>query len=280
MMNLTKLIYLGVFFILFLSSSKTYGQRVIVKRPARTVVVAPSPAFRVIRPFPAPRVRVTTVVPSGAVIITYGGIPYSYYGGVYYRYYGGQYIIVTPPVGMQVNTLPVEFDKILVDKTLYYYADGVFYLPIDKQYEIVDAPIDAIIYSLPKETQKVSIDNVTYYSYNKTLYLKIQTQGGRAYKVMGTAPENAVSQPEQYTTIEVDDTTYYFSEGVFYILLDGQYKIVGPPKNAIVWDLPQNLQELVIDDKTLYAYKNVLYSKVETDANDTAYKIIGELSTD
>lgn len=172
---------LGIFFI----SEKLNAQRVVVRTPRTVVRTTP----RVVYTRPVPNVRVVRTLPSRAVVLNYGGLRYHYYGGLYYRYLNGSYIVVNPPVGITITTLPEGYRQVVVRTDIYYYYSGNFYIEDGKQYKIVEPPLNAVVYELPNEAEKVKIDNETYYQYNETLYKKIKTVGGKGYKVVGKIEE-------------------------------------------------------------------------------------------
>ncbi|MEM7486035.1 MAG: DUF6515 family protein [Bacteroidota bacterium] len=168
---------LGFFFV----SENLNAQRVVVRTPRTNVITTP----RVVYTRPVPTVRVVRTIPARAVVMNYGGLRYHYFGGLFYRYLNGSYIVVNPPVGITVESLPEGYKQVVVGTDIYFYSSGNFYVQEDRQYKIVEPPLNAIVYDLPNEAEKVKIDGETYYQYNETLYQKVKTVGGKGYKVVG-----------------------------------------------------------------------------------------------
>jgi len=173
---------LGMFFI----SENMNAQGVVIRTPRTVIRTTP----RVIYTRPVPSVRVVRTLPARTVVVNYGGLRYHYYGGLYYRYLNGAYIVVNPPVGITIQSLPEEYSQVVVSTDIYYYSFGNFYIEEGSNFRIVEPPLNAIVYDLPDEAEKVKIDSETYYQYNETLYLKVKTVGGKAYKVVGAIEES------------------------------------------------------------------------------------------
>ncbi len=65
-------------------------------------------------------------------------------GGIWYRPSGSRYIIVTPPAGIVVSTLPTVYSTLWISGTPYYYANDVYYVwqPDRKGYVVTEPPAD------------------------------------------------------------------------------------------------------------------------------------------
>jgi len=171
---------LGVF-----ASESLNAQRLVIRTPRTVVRTTP----RVVYPRPVPSVRVVRTLPTSTVVLNYGGLRYHYYGGLYYRFLNGAYVVVSPPVGIPIASLPQGYSQVVVGTDIYYYYLGNFYVEEDAKYQIVEPPLNAIVYELPAEAEKVKIDAETFYQYNETLYAKVKTVGGKGYKVVGNIEE-------------------------------------------------------------------------------------------
>jgi hypothetical protein len=79
-------------------------------------------------------------LPYGAVSVGYGSGNYFFHGGVWFRPYGGRYVVVQPPIGIYLPTLPSDYATIWVGGAPYYYADGVYYNVAPGRGYVVVAP--------------------------------------------------------------------------------------------------------------------------------------------
>lgn len=96
---------------------------------------------------------VVGALPGGAVSIKHGGQPYFHHGGVWYRPHGPRFVVVTPPVGLVVPTLPFPHSRVWVAGAPYYWSQGVYYSAMPSQgYVVVSPPAD----SDPFQTQVIT----------------------------------------------------------------------------------------------------------------------------
>ena len=73
-------------------------------------------------------------VPLQAVTIHYSGVSYQFYNGVYYCPEGDGFIVVKPPIGMQVEVLPRGTQAIVVKGHKYYCYHNIFYMKYRGKY--------------------------------------------------------------------------------------------------------------------------------------------------
>ncbi|WP_459212381.1 DUF6515 family protein [Aquimarina rhabdastrellae] len=170
---------------------KKNNKKVVVKKNNRKVTVTRTPRTKVVYKSRAPRVTVVRTRPRNAVVVSYGGVSFHYKSGRYYRYNNGKYIVVTPPIGIRINVLPVGYTSVIIGGSTYYYYQGIYYIsiPDTNEYERVEAPQEALVYILPEDTEEVVIDGKTYYESNDTLYKVVLTPDGKAFKVVGILEE-------------------------------------------------------------------------------------------
>lgn len=146
-------------------------------------------------------VTVVKTVPHGAAVVVHGGVSYRYVNGVYYRPYGTGFRVVTPPVGIHVNVLPVGFVSLTIAGNPYFCAGGVYYRQTGPNvYVVVQKPAEAVVAipangavvvqsdmvaSLPQGTNLVTINNKRYYKVNDTYYEKVTSENGEVgYRVV------------------------------------------------------------------------------------------------
>jgi hypothetical protein len=81
-------------------------------------------------------------LPGGYFTIWAGGVKYYYYDGLYYTYVGdGDYVLVNPPVGAVVTTIPSDFQPVIINGVTYYVNNGIYYVYTPHGYQIVANPV-------------------------------------------------------------------------------------------------------------------------------------------
>jgi hypothetical protein len=73
--------------------------------------------------------------------VPWHGVRYGYFNGVWYAPYGASFVVVRPPVGVVVSTLPTYHTVVGVGGVSYLYANGVYYREASGGYEVVPSPI-------------------------------------------------------------------------------------------------------------------------------------------
>ena len=58
---------------------------------------------------------------------------------------------------------------------------------------------------------------------------------------------------------------YYYQDGVFYILRNGQYYVIDAPIGALVTEIPADYDEIELDGRTYYQVENTLYKATVID---------------
>ncbi|WP_349972800.1 DUF6515 family protein [Pseudomonas caspiana] len=79
---------------------------------------------------PGPQYRpghVTDRVPGSYSRVPYRGLDYYYSDGYWYRPQGPRYVIVTPPYGVRVRSLPAYSQEVWIGSSLFFLAAGTYY---------------------------------------------------------------------------------------------------------------------------------------------------------
>ena len=71
-----------------------------------------------------------TAPPRGYVPVYYGGVNYTYYGGYYYQPASTGYVVVEPPVGAILPTLPPGSTATTVNGQTYFIYNNTYYKPV------------------------------------------------------------------------------------------------------------------------------------------------------
>lgn len=67
---------------------------------------------------------------------------YYFYGGAWYRPYGRRFVVIAPPLGIVVPTLPAFYTTLWIGGIPYYYANDVYYVwrPERSGYVVTEPP--------------------------------------------------------------------------------------------------------------------------------------------
>ena len=90
--------------------------------------------------------------PKGSIVVNYAGLAYRFYNGVWFEPRGPAYIVVMPPIGVVVPTLPGFVTSFESSGETYLYANETYYLPRPDLggYEVVNDPADSVQTSAAK----------------------------------------------------------------------------------------------------------------------------------
>jgi hypothetical protein len=129
--------------------------------------------------------HIVRVVPRNNTVVVHRGVSYHYSNGCYYQQHRRGYLLVTPPVGLQVRVLPVGHTTIMIGGRAYFYFGGVYYVQLKPNcYEIAEAPKEACLPALPAGTETITIGGKRYYKINNVYYEKLISENGNASYLM------------------------------------------------------------------------------------------------
>ncbi len=82
--------------------------------------------------------------PRGAILVNYAGVSYRFADGVWFEPRGPAFIVVNPPIGLVVSTLPAFATRIDRGNESYLYTNDIYYRsrPDLGGYEVVNDPED------------------------------------------------------------------------------------------------------------------------------------------
>jgi hypothetical protein len=88
------------------------------------------------------RGSVVRELPHAAPQINYAGVSYRFYEGVWYEPRGPVFIVVAPPIGLLVSSLPAFATELTVGGQAFFYANEIYYLPRPDLagYEVINDP--------------------------------------------------------------------------------------------------------------------------------------------
>ena len=166
---------------------------------------------------------------------------YSYADGIFYQpRQGGGYIVVVPPVGAEVNSVPTEALREEDGDVVLHQFDQTFFSE-DKNdsgqtiYRVEPQPPEEEIDEIPAGSTSFVADGETYYYVNYSLYVEFE-ESGRTGFVNGMPDIGAQLDelPEGVTTIEEEGVSYYQFDTVFFEEVEDEsggvfYEVVGSP---------------------------------------------------
>jgi len=81
-------------------------------------------------------------VPHGSIIVNHAGISYRFHDGVWFEPQGPAFLVVAPPIGLIVPTLPAFATTLGSGAETYLYANSIYYRPRSDLggYEVVNDP--------------------------------------------------------------------------------------------------------------------------------------------
>ncbi len=94
---------------------------------------------------PRPGLHVS-IIPPGSFTIRLGGSRYFYAEGVYYYRSGRDYVVVAPPVGARVASIPRDYKVVVVNGRRYYTDNVHYYAHGPRGYEVVQQPRVKVVY--------------------------------------------------------------------------------------------------------------------------------------
>jgi hypothetical protein len=186
------------------------------------------------------------------------GVTYYYYNNVYYRPWGNVYIVCRPPFGVCV-------ERAMVSATLrslrfaYYHNAYYTYREIDANYRTID-----------EQNRIIARNNATIAAQNAAMALN----ANRAYSAYELA--NQLGLVQSYANAA---TEYYYEDGVFFVInARGQYEVIVPPAGALVNELPDDYETLVMNGIEYYRVDNTVYRVTLVDG--TPYlEVLGQMPT-
>ena len=103
--------------------------------------------------------------------------------------------------------------------------------------------------TLPAGTRFIAYRRVNYYPVNGVYYIRhngvfvrrLPPKGFRIARLTG-----------RLVRLSVRNKAYVFSEGIFYQEVDNEYEIVEAPKGAVLDELPEDVEEMILEDMTAY----------------------------
>lgn len=131
--------------------------------------------------------RVYHPLPPQHSVFLYRNSHYHYHEGRFYRPFGSSFILVRPPAGLVVFSLPFGFRTVISSGMPYYVYGDVYYRRVPNGYEVVE-PIRTVVPDRPEwVTVNTELLNVRYAPDDDEEVIAQVTEG-MELKVLGSAP--------------------------------------------------------------------------------------------
>lgn len=166
--------------------------------------------------------------------------------------------------GYRVKTLPIGHTVVHYGGVSYHFHNGIYYRPYGVEYVICRPPIGAYfarsLFDLTLTSIKINmLTNAARKAARAATLAAEYAAINSSYRVR-TASQIA-------ETIAYDNQDYYYDDGVFYIIKNGNYYVIEPPVGALVTQLPYDYEVITLRGDDYYIVDNALYEVVVIDGN-------------
>ena len=185
-------------------------------------------------------------LPSSYRIIHHWGLDYYLYNGIYYRYYGGYYHVCRPPYGTLIERA--------IDAALFNLVTFSYYTNTYRTYNTV---FDN--YATIAEQNRIIAENNARIAQQNSSYALNSNRALSSYELA-----NRLGLVQSFAYVNAQ---YYYQDGVFYILENGQYKVIVPPAGALVTSLPDDYDVIVLDGVEYFQVDQTVYRTTLVDGN-------------
>ena len=139
------------------------------------------------------------------------------------------------------------------------------------------------VYVLPVGYRPYRYMGVSYSFYNGFYYRPysgayIMCRPPAGFVITAVALRTVVLSPVIFnpTVVVYRQPQYYYSQGTFYVRKSStEYRVVGPPIGAMVYEIPYDYEEFILDGQTYYKVDDTYYAPVFVDG-DWMYEVVGK----
>lgn len=170
--------------------------------------------------------------------VRYYGVDYYYYNDVYYRPYGDHYIVCRPPVGISISARIGNLRFSIVNFAYYNHVYRT-YSGWNSYYDYID-----------RQNLEIARNNAILAEQNR----QIAMNWSLAQNSYSLASQLGLVQSYAYANRD-----YYYQDGVFYIINNGQYQVIVPPAGALVDSLPDDYDTIVLNGNEYYRVDDTVY---------------------
>ena len=188
--------------------------------------------------------------------VSYWGRDYYYYDNVYYLRYGDWYVISRPPFGIALD--------IAIRNATFASVRFSYYHSVYRTFDIVDRNYRTIL----EQNREIARNNELLARQNSALALN-SARALSAYEIA-----SALGLIQSFANI---NTEYFYEDGVFYVLnKKNRYEVIVPPAGALVNELPEDYDTIVLNGIEYYKVDDTVYRLVLVDGIP-ALEVLGQM---
>ena len=191
--------------------------------------------------------------------ISHWGRDYYYYNNVYYIRYGNWYVITRPPFGIMID---IALRDLAFASVRFSYYHNVY-----RTFDIVDSNYRTIL----EQNREIARNNALLARQNSALALN-SNRALSAYEIA-----SALGLVQSFANI---NTEYFYEDGVFYVATKkNRYEVIVPPAGALVNELPDDYDTIVLNGVEYYKVDDTVYRLVLVDGIP-ALEVLGQMYGD
>ncbi|MBR5100749.1 MAG: hypothetical protein IKX34_05550 [Bacteroidales bacterium] len=167
--------------------------------------------------------------------------------------------------GHRIHSLPRNYVVMRIGNVDYYYCDGIYY----RRYWLGG-------YYVCRPPRGTAVTSTLFNVALTAIAINtIRDEIARARRAAAistgygtTKTDYVVRTSDDYLNTNLVNQAgqdYYYQDGVFYILKNGQYYVIEPPIGALVTEIPNDYDEVEIEGRTYYQVEDTLYKATVID---------------
>ena len=196
-------------------------------------------------------------LPRGYVRRVYRGITYYVLDGIYYRRYNGHYYVCRPPFG-------VFFDPV-AEHLAYSACRFAYYYDVYNTYRTIDENAKVIA----NQNETIAANNATIARQNADIAINAE-RAASSYR-----EADRLGLVQSYADA---GTEYFYDDGVFFSKsADGKYVTIVPPAGALVRELPDDYETIVLDGTEYCKVDDTVYRMTVVDGVPY-FEVFGQMS--
>lgn len=188
--------------------------------------------------------------------ISHWGRDYYFYNNVYYLRYGNWYVITRPPFGVMID---IALRDMAFASVRFSYYHNVY-----RTFDIIDSNYRTIL----EQNREIARNNALLATQNSALALN-SNRALSAYEIA-----SALGLVQSFANI---NTEYFYEDGVFYVATKkNRYEVIVPPAGALVNELPDDYDTIVLNGVEYYKVDDTVYRLVLVDGIP-ALEVLGQM---
>ena len=188
--------------------------------------------------------------------ISHWGRAYYFYNNVYYLRYGNWYVITRPPFGVMID---IALRDMAFASVRFSYYHNVY-----RTFDIIDSNYRTIL----EQNREIARNNALLARQNSALALN-SNRALSAYEIA-----SALGLVQSFANI---NTEYFYEDGVFYVATKkNRYEVIVPPAGALVNELPDDYDTIVLNGVEYYKVDDTVYRLVLVDGIP-ALEVLGQM---